>query len=180
MLSEEASVLDEERILEGDCIVCCQGVFSEILVFDDVLFVFEGESEFVVGVKTAGPGEFDAIDEVGVEDFEDEGGGESLAVFDKEHNGILGAFWGGSEEGVNGVDGGGDKIVIVLKDFIDGEVALNLVDWGVFFLTQIDQMVIGVILSDDRFYGVVVIITSLLLIKIPHHHTHKLLYFNSF
>ena len=81
MLSEETSVLDEERVLEGNSIVCGQGVLSEILVLDDVFFVIKGETEFVVGIETAGPGEFDAIDEVGVEDFEDQCGGESLSIF---------------------------------------------------------------------------------------------------
>ena len=81
MLSEETSVLDEERVLEGNSIVCGQGVLSEILVLDDVFFVFKGKPKFVIGIETAGPGEFDAIDKVGVEDFEDQCGGESLSIF---------------------------------------------------------------------------------------------------
>jgi hypothetical protein len=91
----------------------------------------------------------------------------------------LGTFLGSPEERINGVNWGRDEIIPVFEVLVDSEIAFNFVDGGVIFLADVNDVVVFVILPDDRLGGVVVIITMLLFIEIPDNYADELFFFES-
>ena len=68
------------------------------------------------------------------------------------------AFGTGPEQGINSINDSRDKIILILKDLVDSEVAFEFVNGGIAFFTDIQDVVVLIILHKNGPDSVVVTI----------------------
>ncbi len=59
------------------------------------------------------------------------------------------AFGTGPEQGINSINNSRDKSILIFKDLVDSEVAFEFVNGGIAFFTDIQDVVVLIILHKN-------------------------------